>query len=137
MTIPLAPGLEEEYTLAFPDSAAAYRRALEVFPDGVTHVGRAMRPFPPLIDRARGARKWTVEGRELIDYTVGHGALLLGHSFEPVVEAVRAQVARSTHPGGSTELEIVWAEWVRRLLPSADRVRFVASGTEAAMMAAR
>jgi glutamate-1-semialdehyde 2,1-aminomutase len=126
-----------EYTRAFGRSAERFPRAQRVFPDGVTHVGRGMKPFPPVIERALGARKWTIEGRELIDYTVGHGALLLGHSHPEVVEAVQRQAGLCTHPGGSTELEVEWGEWVQRLVPSAERVRFVASGTEAAMMAAR
>ena len=129
--------LDQEYTEAFPQSGAAHARAMRVLPDGVTHVARGIRPFPVLIDRAAGSRKWTVEGRELIDYVTGHGSLLLGHSYPPVVQAVQTQMARATHPGGSTELEIEWAEWVCRLVPGAEKVRFVNSGTEAAMMAAR
>ncbi len=137
MSVATANTLEQDYAHAFAASAQAFARAEQVFPDGVTHVARAMRPFPVMIDRAQGSRKWTIEGRELIDYTVGHGALLLGHSFPAIVEAVQAQAARSTHPGGSTELEIEWGEWVLRLVPCAERVRFVGSGTEAAMMATR
>ncbi len=112
-------------------------RAQKVFPEGVTHVAREMHPFPVLIARGRGSQKWTVEGVELTDLMMGHGALLLGHSHPDVVRAVQAQVALSTHPGGSTELEIEWAEAVQRLIPSAERIRFVSSGTEAAMMAVR
>jgi glutamate-1-semialdehyde 2,1-aminomutase len=129
--------LERQYAEAFPRSAALFQRAIRLFPDGVTHVSRAMRPFPVAIDRAAGSRKWTIDGQEVIDYMVGHGSLLLGHSFPPVVEAVRTQMERGTHPGGSTELEVQWAEAVCRLVPGAERVRFVASGTEAAMMAVR
>src|SRR6185437_4722295 len=88
-------------------------------------------------DRALGSRKWSVEGRELIDFWSGHGALLLGHSHPAVVEAVRRQMEKATHPGGCHEGEIEWGQWVQRLLPSAERVRFVSSGTEATMMALR
>ena len=47
------------------------------------------------------------------------------------------QVARSTHAGGCHELEVEWGELVRRLVPSAEKVRFTGSGTEATLMALR
>jgi glutamate-1-semialdehyde 2,1-aminomutase len=96
-----------------------------------------MEPFPIYIDRAKGAHKWDLDGHELIDYWAGHGALLLGHSHPEVVEAVQQQVARATHPGACHELEIAWGRRVQELVPSAERVRFVSSGTEATLMALR
>jgi glutamate-1-semialdehyde 2,1-aminomutase len=54
-----------------------------------------------------------------------------------VVEAVQRQMGRSTHPGACHELEIEWGHWVQKLVPSAERVRFVSSGTEATLMALR
>ena len=59
----------------------------------------------------------------------------MGHP--KIVAAVQKQVARSTHPGGCHELEIEWATLVRRLMPSAERMRFTSSGTEATLMALR
>jgi glutamate-1-semialdehyde 2,1-aminomutase len=78
-----------------------------------------------------------MDGHELIDYWAGHGALLLGHGHPEVVEAVSRQMAKATHPGACHELEIEWGRWVQRLIPSAERVRFVSSGTEATLMALR
>jgi glutamate-1-semialdehyde 2,1-aminomutase len=89
------------------------------------------------VDHAEGGHKWTVEGRELIDWWAGHGALLLGHSHPALVKAVQLQVSRGTHPGACHEQEIEWGRWVQRLVPSAQRVRFVSSGTEATLMALR
>src|SRR5262249_33930579 len=89
------------------------------------------------IERAQGAYKWDVDGHQLIDFWSGHGALLLGHSHAEVVAAVQQQMGRSTHPGACHELEIEWGQWVQRLVPSAEKVRFVSSGTEATMMALR
>src|SRR5436309_4181718 len=51
--------------------------------------------------------------------------------------AVREQASRSTHPGGCHEREVEWGRWVQKLIPSAERVRFVSSGTEATLMALR
>jgi len=68
---------------------------------------------------------------------MGHGSLLLGHQYPAVVDAVAAQARLGTHYGASHELEIRWGELVRRLVPSAGRMRFTSSGTEATMMAVR
>jgi glutamate-1-semialdehyde 2,1-aminomutase len=131
------PTLTSRYEVEFPTSRRLHEQAVGIFPNGVTHDLRYLEPFPVYIDRAEGAHKWDVDGHELIDYWSGHGALLLGHSPPPVVEAVRRQMGRSTHPGACHELEIEWGRWVQRLVPSAERVRFVASGTEATLMALR
>src|SRR5439155_13753449 len=54
-----------------------------------------------------------------------------------VVEAVKEQLGRGTHFGASHELELEWAELIRRLVPSAEKVRFTSSGTEASLLAIR
>ena len=118
-------------------SAEIYRLAGGAFPGGVTHDTRYLQPFPPVITTAAGSRKVDVDDNEYIDYVMGHGALLLGHSHPAIVAAVGEQLQRGTHLGGNTELELRWAEAVRRLLPSVERVRFHSSGTEATMMALR
>ena len=131
------PSLADRYAAEFPLSRRLHEQARGVFPNGVTHDGRWLDPFPIYVDRAAGGRKWTVEGKELIDYWSGHGALLLGHSHPAVVEAVRRQMAKATHPGACHESEIEWGRLVQRLIPSAERVRFTSSGTEATLMALR
>jgi glutamate-1-semialdehyde 2,1-aminomutase len=138
MTVTLARRSSlERYAAEFPNSRKLYEQARPVFPGGVTHDLRYLEPFPIYIDRAAGAHKWDVDGHELIDYWSGHGALLLGHSHQDVVRAVQEQAGRATHPGACHELEIEWGQWVQRLIPSAERVRFVSSGTEATLMALR
>ncbi len=98
---------------------------------------RLAEPFPLAVARASGSRKWDLDGHELTCYVMGHGSLLLGHSHPEVVAAVRDQAARSFHPGACHELESDWAEAVIRLVPSAERVRFTSSGTEASLLALR
>jgi glutamate-1-semialdehyde 2,1-aminomutase len=129
--------LTQLYADAFPRSRKLHEQARGIFPNGVTHDARHLEPFPVYVERALGSRKWTVEGRELIDYWSGHGAILLGHSHPAVVQAVQTQMEKATHPGACHEREIEWGQWVQRLLPSAERLRFTASGTEATMMALR
>jgi glutamate-1-semialdehyde 2,1-aminomutase len=120
-----------------PRSAALSARAGRLLPGGVTHDVRLAEPFPLAVARAGGARKWDLDGHELVCYVMGHGALLLGHNHPQVVAAVQAQAARFFHPGANHELENDWAELVTRLVPSAERVRFTASGTEASLLALR
>ena len=129
--------LQQQFESRFAGSRQLFQRAAEVFPDGVTHDSRRLEPFPLYIIRAAGSRKWDIDGHELIDFWNGHGALLLGHSPPDVVEAVRKQMERGTHFGACHELEVEWGEWVKRLVPSAERVRFTSSGTEATLMALR
>jgi glutamate-1-semialdehyde 2,1-aminomutase len=104
---------------------------------GITHDIRHLKPFPIYVDRAQGTRKWTVDGQELIDYWMGHGALFLGHGHPVIVKAVGEQLQRGTHYGACHPLEVRWAELVQRLVPSAERVRFTSSGTEATQLAIR
>lgn len=137
MSLVATPTLQQVYAERFPSSARLYPRAKRIFPSGVTHDGRYLEPFPVYVERAAGSKKWDVDGNELIDYWMGHGALLLGHSYPAVVEAVQKQVELATHPGACHELEIEWGELVRKLKPSCEMVRFTNSGTEATLMAIR
>ena len=127
----------ERYKAAFQKHEELAKHAGQIFPDGVTHDGRHADPFPIYIDRTKGSKKWGVDNREFIDYWAGHGSLLLGHGHPAIVEAVRNQMERGTHYGACHPLELEWACIVTDLIPSAERVRFVNSGTEATMMALR
>ena len=129
--------LDELFVEQFAGSGARFQAAVEIFPNGATHDGRAQKPFPLYIERAQGAHKWDFDGNRFIDFLVGHGALLLGHGHPDVVEAVTAQMQRGTHYGAAHEREVEWGRWVQRLIPSAERVRFTSSGTEATLMCLR
>ncbi|MBI2202842.1 MAG: aminotransferase class III-fold pyridoxal phosphate-dependent enzyme [Candidatus Rokubacteria bacterium] len=132
-----SPKLQDAYTDALPGSRALFERARRLFPDAVTHDTRRMQPFPLYVDRADGALKWDVDGRRYVDFWMGHGALLFGHNPAHVRDAVREQMMKGTHYGACHAGEVEWGEWVCRLVPSAERVRFTASGTEATHMALR
>lgn len=129
--------LETAFQNKFSKSSQYFERAQRVFPNGVTHDSRYLEPFPIYVAEASGSRKTSVEGHSIIDYWVGHGALLLGHGFPAVVQAVQQQMARGTHYSACHELEIEWGERVQKMIPSAERVRFTNSGTEATLMAIR
>jgi len=131
--------LEKEYISKHQKSQKLYERAKISYPSGVTHDGRFTRPFPIYATRAEGTRKWDVDGNEYVDYVMGHGSLLLGYGDERVLDAVHEYVDKAMHIGTSTELEIEWAEYIRKLIPSAHEgyVRAVSSGTEAVFLAIR
>jgi len=124
----------ETFEALHPTSKQMAARAASVFPSGVTHDARAFEPFPIYVERAAGARKWDVDGNEIVDYIGGHGALLLGHNRPEVVEAIHGALARGTHFGSSHDLEIEWGEQVLKMVPCGERVRFTSSGTEATMI---
>ena len=129
--------IEEEYWQRFPTSAELFARAKAAIPSGVTHDARSFAPFPVYMSRAEGAYKWDADGNKLLDHWMGHGALLLGHNHPTVTRAVSEALARGTHLGACTEDEVEWAELVRKLIPSAEEVRFTMSGTESTMLALR
>ena len=135
MTTPT--NLIETYAAKRTKSAEQFQRAQRVLAGGVGHDLRFFEPMPLCIVRARGARKWDVDGHEYIDFLMGNGALLLGHADSEVCEAVTRAVADGSHFGNDHPLQIEWAEWITRLVPSAERVRFVNSGTEASALALR
>ena len=134
---PTNSAIVTDYKARTPGSGALFERAHKVLPSGITHDARYLDPYSIHVARAKGARKWDVDGNEYVDYFGGHGAMLLGHSHPAVVEAVKRQMELGTHYGSSHELEVRWAELVCELTPCAEKVRFTASGTEASHMAIR
>lgn len=129
--------IEAAYRKAHPTSHKLFERARQLIPGGITHDIRYLTPFPIYVERAKGTRKWAVDGQELIDYWMGHGALFLGHLHPEVMRAVKAQADKGTHLGAGHPLEVRWAELVHQMVPSAERVRFTGSGTEATHLALR
>jgi len=109
-------------------------------PGGVNSPVRAFRGVggqPLFIQKAEGAYLYTTDNQKLIDYIGSWGPMICGHAFEPVIDAVTRAAARSLSFGAPTEAEVQAAEWVCKLTPGAERVRFVNSGTEACMTAIR
>lgn len=129
--------LHSEYAKRHPQSCQLFERAKKVLAGGVGHDLRYFQPSPLYIARAKGGRKWDVDGNEYVDFLLGNGALLLGHADQEVCQAVACAMANGSHFGNDHPLHIEWAELVQRLVPGAERVRFVNSGTEATLLAIR
>ncbi|MGH9686102.1 MAG: glutamate-1-semialdehyde 2,1-aminomutase [Candidatus Acidiferrales bacterium] len=123
-----------------PRSSALFDRAQKILVGGVNSPVRAFRAVggtPLVIDRALGSRVWDVDGREYIDYICSWGALILGHAHPEVVSAIADQAERGTSYGMTSLLEIELGEHIAGAIPSIEKIRFVSSGTEAAMSAIR
>ena len=118
-------------------SGKLYRKGIEVFPQGVSYSIRYFDPYPIYVHKAHGCKLWDVDGNEYTDYWLGHGALILGHTSRPIINAVKEQLERGTHFGFCHELEIEFAKTIMKHLPSVEMIRFTNSGTEANMYATR
>ena len=114
--------------------------ATDVFPGGVNSPVRAYRAVgvqPPVPVRGTGAHVFDREGRRYVDYVGAFGPLILGHAHPAVVAAVRDTAAGGGPFGLTVELEIRLAGLIREAMPNLEKLRFVSSGTEAAMTALR
>jgi glutamate-1-semialdehyde 2,1-aminomutase len=121
-------------------SAKLFARALTVTPGGVNSPVRAFKAVggaPHFIARASGARITDVDGNSFIDYVGSWGPLIHGHAPRGLTSALAKQAKLGTSFGAPSPLEVQLAELVRTFVPSMERVRFVSSGTEATMSAAR
>jgi glutamate-1-semialdehyde 2,1-aminomutase len=117
-----------------------FERAQGVIPGGVNSPVRAFRSVggtPRFITRGQGAHVWDADGTRYVDYVGSWGPMILGHAHPAVIQAVQASAAHGLSFGMPTQGEIEIAERVRELVPMMERVRFVSSGTEAAMTAIR
>ncbi|MHB8527166.1 MAG: glutamate-1-semialdehyde 2,1-aminomutase [Candidatus Acidiferrales bacterium] len=115
-------------------------RAFKSLVGGVNSPVRALQSVggaPLIVERASGAHLWDADGREYVDFIGSWGALILGHAHPAIVAAIQEQAARGTSYGMTTELEVDLAERIKRAIPSIEKIRFVSSGTEATMSAAR
>ncbi len=127
----------EEFIARTPTSREYAQRAARVMPDGVTADTRLAEPYGVYIDRASGVRKWDVDGNEYRDFFGGHGAMMLGHSHPRVTAAIQGAAPRGIQFAASHPVEVQWAELIQKHIPTAQLVRFTASGTEATLLAIR
>ena len=121
-------------------SEKCFAAAVRILPGGVDSPVRAFKAVgatPLFIDRAQGAHIQDVDGHKYIDFVMSWGPLIHGHAPRGLAKALAAAAARGTSFGAPTELETRLAQRVATMMPSIERIRFVSSGTEATMTAAR
>ena len=121
-------------------SERLFSRAQTSIPGGVNSPVRAFKSVggtPLFIKKAKGAYLFDEDDNKYIDYINSWGPMILGHAFEPVVEAIQKKATDSTSFGAPTELEVEMAELIKSMVPNVDLIRMVSSGTEACMSAIR
>ena len=121
-------------------SKKLFEQAQKFIPGGVNSPARAFKSVggtPVFLEKAKGSILTDVDGKEYIDYVGSWGPMILGHAYEPVIEAVKETAAKSTSFGAPTEIEVKMAELVKQIVPGVDKIRMVNSGTEACMSAIR
>ncbi len=126
--------------MLYERSSKLFAEAEKVIPGGVNSPVRAFKGVggtPIFVKSAKGAYLYDEDGNRLIDYINSWGPMILGHAYQPVVDAVIEKAKLGTSFGMPTELETQIASLAISMVPNVDKIRFVNSGTEACMSAIR
>ena len=126
--------------MLYKRSSELFVEANKVIPGGVNSPVRAFKGVggtPIFVKEAKGAYLFDEDGNKYIDYINSWGPMILGHAYEPVINAVIDRAKKGTSFGTPTELETKIAELAVSMVPNIDKIRFVNSGTEACMSAVR
>lgn len=128
----------EQFYRTHQKSLEIYERAKNFIPGGVEHNLSTNNPFPLAVDKVKGYMMWDVDGNEYVDYLLCGAPIILGHRFDPLDdEIVKVIKEKGPSSGLTSEYEILAAEEITKHMPAVDMVRFLQSGTEAAMAAIR
>src|ERR1700732_3980101 len=117
-----------------------YERAQQSLIEGVNSPSRGAAvysPGPVVLERGCGSRVWDLDGNEYVDFMMSFGALIQGHAHPKIVEVVSQTMAEGSHFAAATPAEVEAAERFRRMVPSAEAVRFTNTGSEATMLVLR
>jgi glutamate-1-semialdehyde 2,1-aminomutase len=119
------------------NSDQLFAKAKKILPGGVNSPVRFYEPYPFFATSALGSKLTTADHQIYLDYCMGYGALVLGHSYPSVIEAVRSQLDNGTLYCVPTEHEIKLAEMICEVVPCGEMARLVNTGSEATMHAIR
>jgi len=126
--------------MLYQRSSRLFAEAEQVIPGGVNSPVRAFKAVggtPIFAKSAKGAYLYDEDGNRFIDYINSWGPMILGHAYQPVVDAVKHRAELGTSFGMPTELETQIAALAVAMVPNIEKIRFVNSGTEACMSAIR
>jgi len=126
--------------MQYQRSSKLFAEAEKVIPGGVNSPVRAFKGVggtPVFVKSAKGAYLYDEDGNKLIDYINSWGPMILGHAYQPVIEAITERAKLGTSFGMPTELETQIAQLAVSMVPNIDKIRYVNSGTEACMSAIR
>ena len=118
-------------------SSTLFDRAKQIIPGGVNSPVRFYEPYPFFASYGKGSKIITKDHDTLIDYCLGYGAVILGHAFLDVINAVRTQLDKGNIFCVPTENEVRLVELIIELIPSIEMVRLMNTGSEATMHSIR
>ncbi len=132
----------EDYNSRTKKSEALWKRAVTLFPGGVSHNIRdfgmpSCNSYPPYISHGQGGHIWDVDGNEYIDRWITHYSLILGHNDSVVKKAISDQLEGGHHFGIPNELQVKYGEKLKEAVPLLEKMRFTATGSESTMYAVR
>ncbi len=115
-----------------------FRLSQQTLAGGVSSTLRnVMKPVPLYLEKGKGSRVWDVDQNEYIDYVMGYGPLILGHSNSELLEEVQRATLNGQQFGMQHKAEIEMSRMIVDQVPCAEKVAFSGSGTEAVMLALR
>jgi glutamate-1-semialdehyde 2,1-aminomutase len=121
-------------------SAQWFTRAQQSLVEGVNSPSRGAAVYaqgPIFLERGHGSHVWDADGNEYVDFMMSFGALIQGHAHPKLVQVVSEAMSEGSHFAAATSAEVEGAERFRRVVPSAEVVRFANTGSEATMLALR
>jgi len=118
-------------------SKELFDRSLRVIPGGVNSPVRFFKPYPFFVSSGFGSKIVTADHRTLLDYCMGYGSLILGHSYPQVLETIKNQLDKGTLFCIPTEKEVYLAELLTDIIPCAEKIRILNTGSESTMTAIR
>jgi len=140
MTAMQTPGMQracQRYLESTPKSRQLSEEARTALSGGVSRAGMPFLLYPVFIDHARDQYVFDVDGRQLLDLSNGHSALPLGHAAPEVIAAMHAQIEKGLGYAIMEPNEVALARLIQQRVPSMERLRFTAAGSEATMFAIR
>ena len=123
--------------MTFDKSEKLFHRAIKAIPGGVNSPVRFFKPYPFFVSSGAGSKIVSADHETYLDYCMGYGSLIFGHSYSPIIDSVKIQLDNGTLFCIPTEKETYLAEMLIKIIPSAEKVRLVNTGAEATMTAIR
>jgi glutamate-1-semialdehyde 2,1-aminomutase len=132
----------EKYNESTPRSRGLWKKALRLFPGGVSHNLRTfglhrIEAYPPFLNRGQGAHVWDVDGNKYIDWWMTHFSIILGHNHKTIREAIQSGLSDGHHLGALNEHQVEFAKKIQEAIPFLHKMRFSVTGSEATMYATR
>jgi len=125
--------IENRYKEKRMKSEQFFRTSGKVFPGGMPRNMQYHKPFPFIIQRGEGSKVFDLDGNPYVDFCNNFSSLILGHSHPKILEAVKKEMIKGTVHSNPTPIQFEMADLLCRRIPGMEQIRFVCSGTEAAM----